>query len=140
MYKYGKVSKERLTTCKIDLQRVCEKALSYGVMDIAILEGHRSLEKQQEYFHQGKSTLDGVQNKSKHQAFPSSAVDIMPYPGVVNDVNVWDDFARWHILAGVMYAAAAELGVKIRWGGDWNNDGNGADQTFHDYPHFELVE
>lgn len=66
-------------------------------------------------------------------------MDLIPYPGTVNGVNVWNDKQRFSVLAGLIMAAAAEEGVKIRWGGDWDGDGNNADSSFHDMPHFELV-
>jgi peptidoglycan L-alanyl-D-glutamate endopeptidase CwlK len=37
-----------------------------------------------------------------------------------------------------MFAAAAELGVSLRWGGDWDGDGSRRDHSFIDLPHFEL--
>jgi len=64
----------------------------------------------------------------------------MPYPPEVNGVNVWQDKQRFSVLAGLMYAAAAVVGVKIRWGGDWDSDGNNADSNFNDLPHYELLE
>jgi hypothetical protein len=45
-------------------------------------------------------------------------------------------FAR---VAGVMLACAGARGYVVRWGGDWDNDGDLMDQEFHDLPHFELV-
>jgi peptidoglycan L-alanyl-D-glutamate endopeptidase CwlK len=35
---------------------------------------------------------------------------------------------------------ANTLGIKIRWGGDWNGDLQFRDEKFKDLPHFELVE
>jgi peptidoglycan L-alanyl-D-glutamate endopeptidase CwlK len=37
-----------------------------------------------------------------------------------------------------MFAAAKELGVSIRWGADWDNDGNYREKGEYDSPHFEL--
>jgi peptidoglycan LD-endopeptidase CwlK len=34
---------------------------------------------------------------------------------------------------------AKELGIKVRWGNDWDMDGDLNDQKFIDSPHFELV-
>jgi peptidoglycan L-alanyl-D-glutamate endopeptidase CwlK len=34
---------------------------------------------------------------------------------------------------------AAKMGIKIRWGGDWDRDEELHDQTFFDLPHFELI-
>jgi peptidoglycan L-alanyl-D-glutamate endopeptidase CwlK len=139
MYVFGPKSSANLLSCADRLQRVCRRALSFQVMDFSVICGHRSLEDQQKAFAEGNSTLDGVTKKSKHQAYPSIAVDILPYPGEVNGVNVWRDKQRLAVLAGLMFAAAAMEDVALRWGGDWDGDGNDADQKLKDWVHFELV-
>ena len=122
-------SDERLQTCHLHLQNVCRAAIKY--YDFTVLEGHRSNERQDELFRQGKSKLKA--GESKHNQNPSLAVDIAPYP------IDWDDRARFYLLAGFMFQAAGELGVELRWGGDWDGDWKHNDQTFHDLPHFEVV-
>jgi peptidoglycan L-alanyl-D-glutamate endopeptidase CwlK len=37
-----------------------------------------------------------------------------------------------------MLMAAVEEGVTIRWGGDWDSDGEYDDEKWRDGPHFEL--
>lgn len=138
-YTFGAESAKRLATCDQKLQKIAQRALSYGVMDFSILEGIRSLEKQQEEFRAGRSQIDGVTKLSMHQHNPSRAFDLLPFPAVVNGVNVWDDKQRFAVLAGLICAAAAEEGISIRWGGDWDGDGNNADSKLHDMPHFELA-
>ena len=137
--RFGKRSTENLNSAHPDLVRVANKALSYGVMDFSVIEGHRSVERQKELYDDGKSKIDGINRKGKHNYTPSRAIDIMPYPATVNGVNVWGDNQRWCVLAGLMFAAASEIQVNIRWGGDWDGDGNNADSSFNDYPHFEIV-
>tara|TARA_B110000211_G_C14081437_1_gene554697 strand:- start:436 stop:864 length:429 start_codon:yes stop_codon:yes gene_type:complete len=137
--KFSVRSEAKLNTCCTQLQDICAKALSYGVFDFSIIEGHRTIERQKELYDEGKSQLDGVIKKGKHNHLPSLAVDILPYPSKINGVNVWEDKQRFCVLAGLMYAAARELGYNIRWGGDWDGDGNNADSTFHDLPHFEII-
>jgi peptidoglycan L-alanyl-D-glutamate endopeptidase CwlK len=39
-----------------------------------------------------------------------------------------------------MFSCAAELGVKLRWGLDWDQNGDIRDNTFNDQYHFELAE
>lgn len=136
---FGTKSENCLGTCHQDLQRVVRKVMSWQVVDFSVIEGHRNTDRQQMLFREGRSKIDGVIKKGKHNYIPSYAVDIMPYPRVVNGVNVWKDNHRFTILAGLMLAAAAELGIKIRWGGDWDSDGNANDQSFHDLPHFEIL-
>lgn len=140
MYAFGKRSKEKLVTADTKLQKVAERALSFGVMDFSIIEAHRSVKRQKELYDQGKSMIDGETKKGKHNYEPSLAIDIIPYPAVINDVNVWSDKQRFCVLAGIMFAAASLENIKLRWGGDWDGDGNNADSSFHDLPHFEVLE
>jgi peptidoglycan LD-endopeptidase CwlK len=136
MPSFGNVSMSRLVTCHEDLQVLCKDAIK--IIDFSILCGHRSTETQIALFNEGKSKLDGVTKKSKHQSNPSRAVDIMPYPGRINEISVWDEPRRFYMLAGVMIGCANKLGISITWGGDWDNDFTFSDQSFHDLPHFEL--
>ena len=137
-YTFGPASASKLATCDDRLQRVARRALGYGVMDFSVTEGLRTLEKQQEEFRAGRSQVDGIKQLSMHQHQPARAMDLMPWPAVVNGVNVWQDNQRFCVLAGLILAAAAEEGIGIRWGGDWDGDGNNADSNLHDLPHFEL--
>ena len=137
-FKFSKKSNDRLQNLHPDMVKVMRKALSYNIIDFSIIETVRNYERQQELVSQGFShTL-----KSKHLPNKnglSEAVDIIPYPAVVNGVNVWQDRERFARLAGVVQSAASDLNIKIRWGGDWDNDGNNKDSRLHDMPHFELV-
>jgi peptidoglycan L-alanyl-D-glutamate endopeptidase CwlK len=61
------------------------------------------------------------------------AVDLAPYP------IDWNDFERLDQLATVMFAAAKELGVTLRWGGNWDMDDKLHEHGESDSPHYELV-
>ena len=130
MPSFGITSQARLVTCHIDLQQVCELVISN--YDFSVLEGFRPNARQDELFRQGKSKLRA--GESKHNSDPSRAVDIAPYP------IAWDDVDRFYLLAGLMFQAAASLGITLRWGGDWDRDWDHKDQGFMDLPHFELME
>jgi peptidoglycan L-alanyl-D-glutamate endopeptidase CwlK len=138
MYSFGNRSIEKLATADEKLQKVARRALSFGVFDFSIIEGHRSVERQKALFDQGKSMIDGENKKGKHNYEPSLAIDILPYPPKVNGVNIWKDKQRFCVLAGLMFATASLEDVTLRWGGDWDSDGNNADSNFHDLPHFEI--
>lgn len=140
MFRFSTRSKALLLTCDPRLQKIAELALSWGVTDFAVIEGFREVSKQRELHAQGKSQFDGVNKRSKHNHSPSLAFDLLPSPTTVNGVNVWEDAQRFAVLAGVIYAAGAALGYRVRWGGDWDGDGNNKDSTFHDLPHFELID
>ena len=128
MPSFGAESRKRLDTCHKDLQDLCELVIRN--YDFTVLEGFRSSTRQDDLFRQGKSKLRGGQ--SKHNNDPSLAVDIAPYP------IDWESTKRFYLLAGFMFQAASELGIDLRWGGDWDGDWIHTDQSFHDLPHFEL--
>lgn len=121
-FHFGTVSEERLATCHPKIQLVVRLALKKTKEDFSVLEGWRPKARQNELFAENKSQLqfpDSWHNKS-----PSRAIDIVPYP-----VD-WNDSGRFYMLATYMFAAAAELEIKINWGGHWT--------SFQDFPHWEL--
>ena len=133
MYKFGKSSEDRLASVHPDLVRVCRRMLGYGILDATVVQGRRSKEDQDRAFKEGKSKLKYPQ--SKHNSDPSDAIDIAPF---INGKISWNT-QHCLVLAGLMLAAASELGVKVRWGGNWDRDGEPVtDQTFNDLVHFEL--
>ena len=67
----------------------------------------------------------------------SKAFDFGPW---INGAIPWDDTHLFALVAGCYFAAATELGVRLRWGGDWDMDGLTTDQTFMDWGHLELEE
>lgn len=127
-------SKEKLLTCHPDLQRLFNKVIESR--DCTILCGRRGEEEQNEAFRQGHSRL--AYPHSKHNATPSLAVDVAPYFELEPHIR-WDDTYSFYEFIGYVRAIADELGIRIRSGGDWDNDYDFADQTFFDLPHFELI-
>lgn len=124
--KLGSKSKERLATVKPELQAVAKKAFETVPFDVTVLEGIRTVERQRELFNKGASQT----MNSKH--ITGDAIDLAPYP------IDWNDKSRFNELAKHMLNASSELGIKIRWGGDWNMNGDWKDESFYDGPHFEL--
>lgn len=136
MYRYSKKSREALSSCHSELYLGFSWILKN--VDHTILEGHRSVERQLKLFEQGLSQIDGVQKKGKHNYVPSFAVDVAPYP---QNYPLWkEDPRQLYFFAGYVKSVFDNLlGTKIRWGGDWNSDGNFTDQNFNDLFHFELL-
>ena len=130
MPKFGSTSIKRLETCHEDLQQIFYQVIKH--FDCSILEGHRGEEKQNKYFDEGKSKVRYP--KGRHNAIPSRAVDVAPYP------IDWDDLDRFYYFAGFVKGIAAMLDIPIRWGGAWDNDTQVKDTGFKDLPHFELKE
>ena len=145
-HKFGSRSLEKLGTFHSDLQEIMHLALSKSKIDFGISEGHRSLERQKQLFDEGKSKIDGITRKGKHNSSPSLAVDIYIYhKDLVTRRKLAYDKIHLAYVAGVIEASADELVAigesqhTIRWGANWDSDGViDYDQSFDDYPHFEL--
>ena len=123
-------SLNNLETCDIQLQRLFKEVVK--TYDCSVICGHRTKEKQNEAFKSNRSKLRYP--KSKHNRFPSKAVDVIPYP-----VD-WNDVGAHYLFAGYVLRVAYEMNIKIRYGGDWDSDKKTEDQTFNDLPHFELID
>ncbi len=124
-YSFGKVSEERLATCHPDLQAVCLEAIKH--YDFTIVCGHRTEAEQQKALKKGYSKLPWP--KSRHNTFPSEAVDVAPW---VDGRIPWDDIQEFRALSVHMMAAAKKLGIELEWGGSW--------RSFVDMPHYQLKE
>ncbi len=129
MPNFSKASLAQLNTCHPDLQKICNEAIK--IMDFSVLEGHRDEKAQNLAYKQKRSKVKWPEGK--HNAMPSLAVDIAPYP-----IN-WNDTKRFYALAGVMFAIAHQHGIKLRWGGTWGDLDTINKSGFLDLPHFELV-
>ncbi len=140
MPKFGKTSRERLETCHPDIIRLFNEVVKE--YDCSILEGYRGEEKQNEMFATGKSKLKFP--LGKHNSKPSKAVDVAPYPINWGDEGTSSQrqkaVARFYHFAGYVLAKADSLGIKVRWGGDWDGDKDFSDQKFDDLVHFELID
>jgi peptidoglycan L-alanyl-D-glutamate endopeptidase CwlK len=133
----GKTSLQRLDTCHPDLQRLI-KAVGERV-NFVVLCGHRTKEEQDEAVATKKSKTPWP--NSKHNPMPSLAVDVWPwFPEVGLD---WKDIPAGARLMGYIQAVADSMGIKVRfgidWDGDWRSAGFDPSEKFYDGPHVELV-
>lgn len=128
MPKFGKESLAKLATCDERLQKIFKEVIK-GI-DCQVLEGHRGQKAQDAAFAAGNSKLKWP--KGEHNATPSRAVDVAPWP-----VD-WKDMRRFDFFAGYVKGTAAQMGLKVRWGGDWDSDNDLKDQKFNDLVHFEI--
>jgi peptidoglycan L-alanyl-D-glutamate endopeptidase CwlK len=140
-FRFGSLSNTRLSTAHPELQRLMRAAMDKQLMDFAITQGHRGEIEQNAAFASGASKTPWP--RSRHNTVPSSAVDIAPYPIHWGESGTAIErrraIGRFYKLAGIVLATAKELNINVRWGGDWNMDGNVFDQKFDDLVHFELV-
>jgi hypothetical protein len=114
-------SEARLATCDPRLQQLARAVLRD--MDVAVLCGHRTEAEQNAAYAAGNSQLRYP--NSKHNALPSQAVDLAPYP------IDWSNISRFQQMGELAKKKASLLGFAIAWGGDWT--------AFKDYPHVELA-
>lgn len=130
MAAFGVYSRTRLVTCDPRLQQLFNEVVKH--FDCRVLCGHRTEAEQNQALHDGYSKL--AWPLSKHNTNPSMAVDVVPWP-----VD-WEDRERMVYFAGLVKGVALGLGLKVRWGGDWDSDTEVMDEKgLRDLPHFELV-
>lgn len=136
MPKFSKRSKDNLATADIKLQQLFNAVIEE--FDCTVIYGHRTPEEQFELFKKGRekkdswgvktgktvTNLDGSIKKSKHNYYPSKAVDVVPFP------LDWNDIKAFELLAKVVKEKALELNIEVTWGGDW--------VSLRDYPHWEI--
>ena len=125
---FSKRSKSRLSTCDERLQEVFTEVIKH--VDCSILEGHRSKERQNKLYDEGRTKVKYP--NGRHNSSPSKAVDVTPYP------EDWEDRERQTLFAGFVIGIGRSMGYNLRWGGDWDMDFQVMDNRFDDFPHFEI--
>ena len=110
------------------LQEVAYRAIERH--DFTVICGHRGRAEQEAAYRKGTSNARFGQ--SPHNFTPSLAIDIVPYP------LDWDDTAAFKKMGDVFMSCARELKIPVRWGADWDRDDRHSDESFLDWPHFEL--
>lgn len=139
-YSLSARSQTRLDGVHPDLKRVVRRAILKSDQDFSVLEGVRTPQRQQQLYAQGR-TKPGPKVtwtlNSRHFINPTTgcghAVDLAPFP------IDWTDPRKFDAISQAMFAAADELGIKIRWGADWDRDGKPRERGESDSPHFELA-
>lgn len=130
MPSFSKHSVNNLSTADHRLRVLFERVVQE--FDCTVITGHRSKKDQDAAVAAGNSKTKWP--NSKHNSVPAQAVDVIPYP-----VD-WDDRERMSFFAGFVKGVALSMGIKIRWGGDWDQDTEVKDNSFDDLVHFELVD
>ncbi|MCK4620716.1 MAG: M15 family metallopeptidase [Desulfuromonadales bacterium] len=129
MPKFSAKSMSILETCRPELQKLCLEVVK--TFDCSVISGRRGQLEQEKLFKDGKSNAHW--GESPHNYGESFAVDVIPYP-----VN-WEETDRFALFAGYVLRTAEEMGIELKWGGDWDRDYHLSDNRFDDLPHFELV-
>ncbi len=120
-YKLGSRSLDRLNDVHPDLVKVIKRAIEITPVDFTVLEGRRSRARQKKLVSSGASKTMNSRHLTGH------AVDIAPY---IDGAVSWA-WPHYYPLAKAVKQAAKELGVSIKWGGDWIR--------FKDGPHWQLT-
>ena len=113
--------KRRLIGVNDDLVSVVTMASEISPIRFIVTEGLRTPQRQAELLAKGASQT----MNSKH--ITGRAVDI----AAVIDGKVSWHYPHYITMSKAFKQAASELGVRLRWGGDW--------KTFKDGPHYELL-
>ena len=135
----GKRSTDNLVGVHPDLVRVVKRALELSEVDFFVDCGVRTPERQAELYAQGRTKPGEIVTwtlKSNHFVNQRTgfghAVDLVPLPVDWKNTKAFDKVAQ------AMFKAASELGVKLRWGADWDMDGNPRERGETDSPHYEI--
>jgi peptidoglycan L-alanyl-D-glutamate endopeptidase CwlK len=124
MPKFGKRSREKMRGVDSRLINVMNELIK--LMDVTIIEGLRTKERQEELVAKGASKT----KFSKH--IEGKALDVSPYP------IDWENRDGFYYMGGMIRGIAQQLGYDIRYGGDWDSDGQTKDNNFDDLVHIEI--
>lgn len=139
MFKFSTRSENNLAGVHPQLVKIVRRALELSPVDFAVIEGVRTRQRQAELYDQGRTKPGNIVTwtmNSRHFVNTDTgyghAVDILPATG-------WGDFAGFDAVNKAMQQAASECGAVVRWGADWDQDGNPREKGENDSPHWELV-
>jgi len=128
MPSFGKASLTSRAQLHPKLQALFDAAIKE--VDFKILDAMRGRKAQEAAFKSGNSKVHF--GDSAHNWKPAVAADLFPAP------YDWDNIAAFKALAVVILRIAKEQGTPIRWGGDFNMDGNKTKSDSWDPGHYEL--
>lgn len=137
-YFLGKRSLTRLHKLHPKLAACVSLAVTLTDVDFTVSETIRTAERQKQLYY-GTPKRTWTLN-SKHMIQSDGfghAVDLVPL-----SPNGGPDWDKCPQVKDAMLKAAEILGIKIRWGGDWNQNGSSHDEHqrgSYDGPHFELL-
>lgn len=127
---------------KVDprLIAVVKRAIQITEVDFKVVCGIRTAEEQRQLYAQGRTKPGKIVTwtlSSRHIPDPKTglgrAVDLLPAP------YDWKELGPFDKVAKAMMQAADELGVKLRWGANWDGDRIVREKGETDNPHFELA-
>ena len=130
-YTFGKKSHRELCTTDARLQDIAHKVLR--IKDHSIIQGHRNHADQIIAYRDGFSKVQWP--NGKHNGLPSKAMDVQTYPRPQKPSELREE--QFYLL-GLYRGVAHEMGLEVRTGADWDNDGEVSDNGWDDLFHVEL--
>jgi len=148
-YIIGSNSRIHLSQAHPDFTSIAEELIK--IIDFSTDNSHRNKRYQDQAFAAGRSKVQFP--NSKHNTSPSNAIHFNPWPIMWPD-NLYEldpekaakMLGRFYLLSGIVIGVSSQLynqgiiSTRIRWGGDWDGDGDILDQTFDDLTHFERMD
>lgn len=126
-----KRSGTKLATCTFALQDVFNEVARRSRFKFKVIEGYRTIERQEELFELGRSKV----RRGTHNEQPSRGVDVVVLQA---DGSIdWADRELFTYFAGYVLGVAESMGASLRWLGDEDGDGDLKDNKFDDLVHFE---
>lgn len=145
-YRPGAASRAKILTCHPVLQRVVLAAFPYAPMDFTVVWGWRGKEDQDAAVASGASKTPWPTSKHNHEELGkpcSLAVDVAPWYALAPNIR-WNRGAEFTHLCGFILGIGQPIahaeGFRLRWGGDFNGDGDLTNDRFIDNDHIELVK
>jgi peptidoglycan L-alanyl-D-glutamate endopeptidase CwlK len=125
-------SLERLKKVDYSLVSVIVEAEKTSPIRFEITQGYRTIEEQQELYKKGRvypglkvTDCDGVKKRSKHNFFPSRAVDVVCY---IDNKVTWNR-SVYKKLSEHILSVALKMNIPVKWGGSFKN---------FDGPHYQI--
>lgn len=147
-FSLGSRSKKNLQGVHPDLVKVVKRAIEITEEDFMVGCGTRTRAMQMQLVAKGASKTMNSKHLRQADGY-SHAVDLWVWKdGKISwdtsnaysfyELTHDDDYTLYQEIGTSMIKAAKELGVKIRWGADWDMDGQHTDHSFIDWVHFQL--
>lgn len=108
-YKFSKTSEKRMVGVHSDLIKVVRRALEISKIDFMVYQGLRTKAEQKALVRSGASWTMNSRHLTGH------AIDLIP----LFNGKISYHWSHYYPVADAMKQAAKELGVKVRWGGNW---------------------
>ncbi len=107
------------------------KALHKRGLPFYVVWAFRKQKDQQAAFKAGASRAQW--GESPHNF--GYAIDVIHFRKLYDLTN-----AEWVLIAAIGYEVARKLNIKVRWGGDWDGDGDIYDNRLYDPAHWEIAD